>query len=223
MNKKHLKKLIIIAVVAIFVLILAILGLKNLKVDDFHPASVIFVLDSSASNQKMLPKQVKYLKQLCSILDPEDKIKIIKVSQSAYLIYEGSPFNYSEITNSIQKYTAYNPNEYGTNYKEALKKAFLYSRIMKKDGYIPSVVILGDLEDEGNAYSKLSWTKLANNISDIQKVAPDFSMIFLYAHPEKLDYAKEQLIQVLGEDKLIISSGETISKVSSKILRAIGR
>ena len=68
-------------------------GLKNLKVDDFKPAAVIFVVDSSASNQKGLEAQKKSLRQICNILDPEDLIKILKVSEDAYLIYEGAPFN----------------------------------------------------------------------------------------------------------------------------------
>ena len=63
------------------------------KVDDFKPAAVIFVVDSSASNQKKLPEQKKLLRQICNILDPEDLIKILKVSEDSYLIYEGAPFN----------------------------------------------------------------------------------------------------------------------------------
>ena len=70
-------------------------GLKNLKVDDFHAAAVMFVVDSSASNQGKLTEQKRFLKQMCAQLDPEDQIKIIKVSQDAYLIYEGSPQNSS--------------------------------------------------------------------------------------------------------------------------------
>ena len=47
-------------------------GLRSIKVDDFKPAAVIFVVDSSASNQKGLDAQKKSLRQICNILDPED-------------------------------------------------------------------------------------------------------------------------------------------------------
>ena len=47
-------------------------GLRQIKVDDFHPSAVIFVIDSSASNQKRLPEQKKTLRQICNLLDPED-------------------------------------------------------------------------------------------------------------------------------------------------------
>src|SRR5574344_640500 len=223
MNKKKLIKLGIVGAITLVMFILAIVGIRSIKVEDFHPASVIFILDSSASNQKYLPKQIKYLKQLCAILDPEDKIKIIKVSQSAYIIYEGSPYNYGEIADSIKDYTKYNPNEYGTDYREAFKKAFFYSKIMKKEGYTPSVVVLGDLEDEGSSASKINWNRLTFDIEKTQKIAPQFSMVFLYAHPEKLDFVKEKLVSILGEDKLVIASGETIGKVANNILKAIGR
>lgn len=45
---------------------------RGIKVDDFKPAAVIFVVDSSASNQKGLKAQKKTLRQICNILDPED-------------------------------------------------------------------------------------------------------------------------------------------------------
>ena len=91
-------------------------GLKQIKVDDFHPAAVIFVIDSSASNQKYLPQQKKTLRQICNLLDPEDQIKILRVSEDAYLIYEGSPMNGSTITKSMDAFTKYDKNDYGTAY-----------------------------------------------------------------------------------------------------------
>ena len=82
-------------------------GLKQIKVDDFHAAAVIFLIDSSASNQKQLPEQKKTLRQICNLLDPEDQIKILRVSEDAYLIYEGSPMNGSTITKSMDAFTKY--------------------------------------------------------------------------------------------------------------------
>ena len=88
------KRLIILGFLILAISIigkLLFVAAKNIKVDDFHKSAIIFVVDSSASNQAKLPEQIKYLKSLCSILDPEDEIKILKVSQKSYLIYEGSP------------------------------------------------------------------------------------------------------------------------------------
>ena len=94
------KRLIISGIVILFASIIIKLvwsGLTKIKVDNFKPAAVMFVLDSSASNQQDLPEQKKLLRQICNLLDPEDKIKIIRVSEDAYLIYEGAPFNGSNI------------------------------------------------------------------------------------------------------------------------------
>ena len=77
MNKN--KKLITIGLlilIASVILKLIAIGLSNVKIDDFKPAAVMFVVDSSASNQKKLPEQKKFLKQICAQLDPEDQIKI---------------------------------------------------------------------------------------------------------------------------------------------------
>ena len=83
MNNKKLITLGFLILCTCIVIKLIWSGLKNIKVDDFHPAAVMFVVDSSASNQSKLPAQKKFLKQICAQLDPEDQIKIIKVSQEA--------------------------------------------------------------------------------------------------------------------------------------------
>ena len=80
------KRLIILGILILGIsVVLRLLwgALKNVKLDDFKPAMVVFVVDSSASNQKSLPEQKKFLKQICTSLDPEDQIKIIKVSKEA--------------------------------------------------------------------------------------------------------------------------------------------
>ena len=198
-------------------------GLKNIKVDDFHPSAVIFVVDSSASNQKRLPEQKKILRQICNLLDPEDQIKILRVSEDAYLIYEGSPMNGSTITKSMDAFTKYDEKDYGTAYGEGLKKAFSHVLTMKKQGYVTSVVVIGDLENEGAQEKQIDWNTLPANVENVKKFAPEVSMMFLDAHPSKLDMVKEKLTPVLGEDKLIVSPEQNIDKSIRRFLHALGR
>lgn len=222
MNKRlMITGLLILAVCVIGKLVFT--GLKNIKVDDFHPAAVIFVVDSSASNQKQLPEQKKFLKQICASLDPEDQIKIIKVSQDSYLIYEGTPQNPSGITKAMETFTKYDEKELGTAYGLALKKAFKHAMTMKKDGYIPAVVVIGDLENEGAVEKQINWETLPKNVEKVQEYAPDLSMMFLWAHPKKLDLVKEKLTPVLGEEKLVVSPEQNADKALRKFIRAIGR
>lgn len=198
-------------------------GLKHIKVDDFHPAAVIFMIDSSASNQKRLPEQKKIVKQICNLLDPEDQIKIIRVSETSYLIYEGSPMNGSTITKSMDAFTKYDDKDYGTAYGEGLKKAFSHALTMKKDGYVPAVVVVGDLENEGAIEKQINWEILPSNVENVKKYAPDISMMFLDAHPAKLDLVKETLSPVLGENKLIISPKQNCDKAIRQYLHALDR
>ena len=83
MNKRLIILGLLILAIAIVGKLLFVIA-KNIKVDDFHKSAVIFVVDSSASNQQMLPTEIKYIKSLCSILDPEDAVKILKVSEKSY-------------------------------------------------------------------------------------------------------------------------------------------
>lgn len=223
MTNKHLITIgfLILAVSLVGKLIYS--GLKNIKVDEFHKSAVIFVVDSSASNQKMLPTETKYLKSLCSLLDPEDAIKILKVSEKSYLIYEGSPSDSNGITKAVEAFTKYDKKDYGTAYGEAIKKALDHCLTMKKEGYIPSVVVIGDLENEGNATTQINWNTLPDNVKSVQKYIPELSMMFVYAHPEKLDLVKTKLNPVLGETKLVVANEQNAQKAQRRFLEAIGR
>jgi hypothetical protein len=221
--KNHVK-IIIFSIFLLFLVILAGFGLSKVKVDDFHKAAVIFVVDSSASNIKDLPAQTRVLKQLCSMLDPEDHIKILRVSEKSYIIYEGSPQSSSEIRKSMDKFTKFDEKEYGTAYGLSLKKAFSHAQNLYNDGYVPAVVVMGDLENEGAIEHQIDWNTFPSDVLEMKKQTDGkFSMMFLYAAPEKLDYVKEKLTPVLGEDKLIIGTEATAHRVLSKFLAAIGR
>lgn len=222
MNKRLIiVGLIILAVSLVLALVVSLC--KKIKIDEFRPAAVIFVVDSSASNQAKLPEQKKTLRQICNILDPEDQIKIIKVSQDSYLIYEGTPHNGSGITKAMDAFTELDPKDYGTAYGLGLKKAMTHALTMYSEGYVPAVVVIGDLENEGAIEKQINWDTLAQNVKNVKSQAPDLAMMFLYAHPEKLDKVKETLAPVLGETKLVISPEQTVDKSIRKFLQAIGR
>lgn len=217
-------KIILFAATFLILIALGIFGLSKLKVDDFHKAAVIFVVDSSASNQKNLPAQKMIIRQLCSMLDPEDHIKILRVSEDSYLIYEGSPQSSADVRKSMEKFTQLDSSEYGTAYGLALNKAFKHALTMDKEGYIPAVVVIGDLENEGDISKQIDWESLPDDVSNIKNQADDFAMMFLYAAPEKLDLVKEKLSPILGEKKLIVGNEVAASnKALRRFLNAIGR
>ena len=223
MNNKRL------IILGILIVALSIVGkllwsaMSRVKVDDFKPAAVIFLVDSSASNQKALDNQKKTLRQICNLLDPEDQIKILRVSEDAYLIYEGTPFNGSGITKALDAFTAYDSKDYGTAYGLALKKGFNHALAMQKEGYIPAIVVLGDLENEGAIEKQINWELLPQNVENAKQYMPGLAMMFLYAHPEKLDKVKEKLNPVLGEKQLIVSPEQNTDKAIRQFIHALGR
>ncbi len=222
MNKKIIK-LSILLVVITAVIFGFVSCCKSIKIDEFNPASVIFVVDSSASNQGKLEEQKKLVKQICNRLDPEDKIKIIRVSEDAYLIFEGSPHSSKNITDSMNEFTKYDSKDWGTAYGIGLKKALEYSKSMDNEGYSPSVVIVGDLENEGKVEKQINWNTLPDDIKLFQNNSPKFTMFFAFAHPQKLDLVKTKLSPVLGETRLVISTEQNIDKSINKFLTEIGR
>ena len=194
---------------------------SSIKVDDFHKSAVIFVLDTSKNNQKNIEEQKTYIRSLCAILDPEDSIKILKTDKTSYIIYEGSPSDASGMKKAFDKFTKAESAQ--TSYGEGIKKAVEHALNMKKDGYIPSVVVIGGLENSGELSKQINWETLPNNISKTKKYIPEFAMMFVYASPEKLDMVKSKLNPVLGENKLIIANSANIDKANRRFLQAIGR
>ena len=106
---------------------------------------------------------------------------------------------------------------------EALKKAFEHALTMKKEGYVPSIVVIGDLENEGDIAKQIDWNTLPQNVEKVKEYIPEISMMFVYAHPEKLDLVKTKLTPVLGEKKLIIVNEQSLNNSQRKLLEAIGR
>lgn len=217
------KRCYILTAIVIFISLLS-LGifslLNNIKVDNFKPAFFAIIVDASENNKK-LDVQNKFIKQFCAILDVEDKVKILQVSGDSYLIYEGSPQSLTEITKSLNLYTKKIKNNGGASYNLAIKKAVQHCLVMKKNGYIPSIIVIGSLENNGK--DAVDWVSLPSNIKKTLKYVPDFSMAFLWAEPKFLDKVKVELAPILGENQLIISTEYTIDKVSRKILKAVGR
>ena len=216
MNKRLIIIGIIILSVALVFKALSYL-FSHVKADEFHKSAVIFVIDTSKSNQNSLPDEIKYLKTLCAVLDPEDEIKILKSEESAYLIYEGSPSDNSGITKALKAFTGNDKDMPGV-YSQAFKKAFSHALTMKKEGYIPAVVVIGDLEDDS-----INWDIMAKNVENLKKYIPEISMMFVYAHPQKLDIIKTKLNPILGEKKLILAHKENADKVNRRLINAIGR
>ncbi len=221
MNKRLITIGFIILAMAIIAKSLFVVA-KNIKIDDFHKAAIVFVIDSSQSNQKNLPAELKYVKSLCAILDPEDAVKIIKVSRSSYLIYEGTPADIQGITKAVESFTANKKDNY-TSYGEGIKKALGYCLTMQKEGYRPSVVVIGDLANEGIISKQLNWETLPQNIKNVQKYAPELAMMFVFAPPQKLDKVKTKLAQILGETRLVTANAAMVDKSDSRFLKAIGR
>lgn len=221
-----LKKVSIICGIILIISILIsflLVALKKISPDEFKPAAFIFVLDTSKSNQQNLQKQKNYIKHFCSVLDPDDTIKILKSSKDTYIIYEGSPHNGSVISKSLDKFAnEINESEYAA-YGKSIKKAVSLAVIMKKQDYIPTVFIIGNLEDKGENTNRINWNTLPKNIEKTFEYIPDFTMVFAFANPEKLDYVKDRLTPVLGENHLIISTEETSNKIYRKLFKTIGR
>lgn len=41
---------------------------------------------------------------------------------------------------------------------------------MKKNGYVPAVVVIGDLENEGAIEKQINWDILPKNVQNIKKI-----------------------------------------------------
>lgn len=222
MNKKIIT-LGFLILISTIILKLFIVALKHIEIDDFKPNAVVFLVDSSASNQDLFPEQVRYIKQLCKMLDPEDYVEIYKISNNTFHVYTGSPANTVDMAKAIDKFAKIDASEYGTNYSKGIKKVLSNCiKLKSAENYDNcSVVVLGDLEDE--AGFKLDYDEMFKLVSETKNHVPQMALMFAYAHPQKLELVKDSLGTVLGNQKLVLVNEITAAKSTAQFLKAIGR
>ncbi|MCD7878406.1 MAG: VWA domain-containing protein [Candidatus Gastranaerophilales bacterium] len=209
--------------IAVLIIKLAVVGFSHIEFSEFKPVMAVFLLDTSASNRELLEKQQQCVLRMAKRLDSEDHAKIYIVSEDAYEVYDGAPHKLSAMRDAIKKRSGFDAKAYGTAYGTALKKAVGDSLRYKAEGYTPAIILLGDMENEGAINKQINWSTLPKNLKYTLKYAPDLSLTFLYAHPQKLDEIRQTLVPVLGEKQLIISSEENIDQALRKFSSAIGR
>ena len=203
----------ILLILAVLVGKFLVYGISNIKTAGFKPVVSIFLVDVSASNRGLLNKQKQTILKMAKKLDSEDTAIIYVVSEKAYLIYNGKPNKIVAMREALDDQSKYDPKAYGTAYGLALKKAVGDALLYKAEGYRPAIIILGDLENEGDISKQINWKLLPENIKKVkEKYIPDLSLVFLYAHPEKLDNVRQLLVPVLGEKHLIVAQEENFRK-----------
>ncbi len=208
---------------AVYIGKLLAVGISKIQPTEFKPVFGIFLLDISASSRALLDEEQECIVRIAKKLDSDDHVKIYVVTQDAYEVYDGSPHKGSLMRAAMKKRSVFDSTAFGTAYGSALKKAVGDALRYKAEGYTPAIIVLGDLENEGAVDKQINWNTLPKNIENTLKYIPELSLTFLYAHPQKLDDAKQALISVLKEDKLIIASEENIEMALRKFSKAVGR
>ena len=123
----------------------------------------------------------------------------------------------------MEKRGAYDSTTFGTAYGLALKKAVGDALRYQQEGYKPAIVVLGDLENEGDITKQINWNTLPKNIKNTLNYIPDLTLAFLYAHPQKLDDVRQSVLPVMKEKNLILASEENVDLAIRKFLEAVER
>ena len=213
----------IILIFLVYLLKLVVVGCSKIETAEFKPVSVIFLLDISASSRGSIDKQKDVILKIAKRLDSEDNVLIYLVTEDAFNVYNGNPHKLVDMRKSMNKYGEFDPKAYGTAYGVALKKAINDSLRYKEDGYQPAIVVLGDLENEGDITKQINWNTLPSNLEKTLKYIPDLSLTFLYAHPQKLDDVRQSLLTVLDEKKLVMASEENVDQAIRKFMGIVER
>lgn len=213
----------LLLIVALFIGKLIYVTFCNMELAEFKPVVTIFLLDTSASNKNLQAEQEKTILRIAKRLDSEDHTLVYIVSEDTYNIYNGNPHKLPEIRKSMQKRGTYDEKSYGTAYGLALKKAVNDALKYKEQGYRPAIIVLGDLENEGDIKKQINWNTLPENIKKTREFIPDLTLAFLYAHPQKLDSVRQTLLPVMEEKNLVIASEENIDLAIRKLMEALSR
>ncbi len=213
----------IILVLAVYLIKLVVVAISKTDLAEFKPVGVIFLLDISASSRGAIIEEQNTILKISKRLDSDDKAIIYVVSEDAYNVYNGNPHRLVDMKKSMNKYGEFDSKAWGTAYGVALKKAVNDALRFEEDGFKPAIVILGDLENEGDITKQINWNTLPKNIQNTLKYVPDLSLTLLYAHPQKLDDIRQRLLSVLDEKKFIMASQENVDQAVRKFMEIIGR
>ena len=213
----------LVLLLVIYVSKLLIVGFKNMDLAEFKPVAAIFLLDTSASNKSLQSSQEQLILRISKRLDSEDNALIYIVSEDTYNIYNGNPHKLPQIKEAMNRRGVYDAKSYGTAYGLALKKAIGDALRYEEQGYKPAIIILGDLENEGDIKKQINWNTLPKNLKNTLKYVPDLTLAFLYAHPQKLDTIRQNLLPVMDEKHLIMASEENVDLALRKFMEAVGR
>ncbi len=213
----------VILVLAVFIIKNIVVFLSGIKLAEFNPAGVVFILDISNPDRSLLEREEKTILKICKSLDIEDKSKIYVLNDNAVLIYNEAPNKKSAIKKAFEEHSRYDQNSQGAAYGLALKKAVDDSLNMKKQGYKPNIVILGGLENKGALEKQINWEKLPQNMGNTMKYIPDLSIVLLYATPKKLENSREKLKNVMPEEQLFFASEENVDITVDRFIQSIGR
>lgn len=196
---------------------------SSIEFGEFKPVATVFLLDTSASNRNLFDQQVQTILKISKRLDSEDHALIYIVTEDTYSVYNGNPHKLVQMRESMKKRSEIDAKAFGTAYGLALKKAVGDALIYKAEGYKPAIVILGDLENEGDITKQINWNTLPKNLRKTLEYIPDLTIAFLYAHPQKLDEVRQTLLPVMSDSQMIIASEENVDQAVRKFLEAVGR
>ncbi len=213
----------IILVIAVFLIKNLVVFLSGIHLAEFNPSGIVFILDISNPDKEILEKEEKTILKICKSLDFEDKSKIYVVNDNAVMIYNEAPNKKAAIKKAFEEHSRFDANSQGAAYGMALKKAVEDSLTMKKQGFRPSIVILGSLENKGALERQINWDKLPQNMGNAVKYMPDLSLVLLYAPPKKLESSREKLKNVLPDEQLFTASEENVDITVERFIQSIGR
>lgn len=210
-------------IIALYIIKVIVVGFSNMEFSEFKPVAAIYLLDISASNRNLLDSQAQTILRISKRLDSEDHALIYVVTEGTYSVYNGSPHKLVEMRESMKKRGVFDEKSFGTAYGLALKKAIEDALRYKEEGYKPAIIVLGDLENEGDITKQINWHVLPKNLKKTLQYIPDLTLAFLYAHPQKLDEVRHTLLPVISEKHLIVASEENVDQAVRKFLEAVGR
>ena len=213
----------IILVLGLYIAKCVYIAASGVQLAEFKPAGVVFLLDTSASNKKLQAKQEDTILRICKRLDSEDRAMIYIVTEDTFLIYDENPHKLNAVRKAFEEHGKLDAKSYGTAYGLALKKAADDALLLKSRGYKPAIVVLGDLENEGDIKKQINWDKLPSNMEKLMHYIPDLSLAFLYAHPKKLDSAREKLKNVIPDKQLFFAQEENADLAVNRLIHSLGR
>ena len=189
------------------------------------PVAAIFVLDCSASARALRKPAAQIVLEAARSLDPvRDRITIYRLADDVVPLLPSSRPSLRTVSAALERYAGIDAHDgRGTAYGRALDAAIGEAELAHREGFAPTVAVLGDGADEPTRAEPLARKAQALTAASRRLARSDLHLALLLMPPKALAHFQPLWRDVAPDRVLAMTDATPISEVAIDLMQLMGR